>query len=174
MKTYLTSTCFTSKHFSYRDSDIDNWLPKEMPVLEDKPITIYKTKSNQTFKEMFQDAIRTDTEEVIRNYCFSLQQIEKMCEDNDKRLDKDWWNFFPVTDGKNVFVLLVSWNGGRWRVRVGRLGHDDVWLAGFQLFLRNAPVPLPSPDTLTASKNVLGAPCPNCGKLVRIELSKQN
>jgi hypothetical protein len=148
MKTYKVSNCFKSKIFGYRDSDIDSWLPVELPIAQGKAVsTIYKTKSGQTFKDMFAEN-GLNAEADIIPCCYSLQEVENMCEENNSNLlDNGYVNFFPITDGSKVFVLFVNRRGGQWDVYVYRLDNDDEWDADRQLFLRN--VKLGDSDSLT-------------------------
>lgn len=154
MKSYKVADTFKSSIFEYRDSDIDNWLPKELGVLERGVSTIYKTKSGQTFVEMFADN-GLKTEKDIIPYCYSLQEIEAMCDRTDSNLLYNGYaNFFPVTDGKEVFVLHVLRDGGRWYVYIRRLDCDYVWDADYRLFLRNFDTLKCDSETLTLEKRV--------------------
>ena len=134
-KSYSPSDCFKGKNIYYRDSDIDNWLPKEMPAIPEGDTKMFVTKSEQTFKQMFKDF--TGSEEIKDEHIFSLKQIEAILEEPEKyELQTNGYaNFFPIS--KEYMLCAYRDDDGQWPAFVDRLDRDRRWYADRRLLLRN-------------------------------------
>lgn len=137
-----TKDCF--KDFTWRDADIDAWLPKNQKDSLVGKITSHKLQVPLTFLEMAQRFIGTTDIEKIKEHTLSLPMIDVLVkkqengEDVGLRTD-GYANFFFVenADG-SVSVLGVYRYDGGWYARVGRLGCGFGWDAGRCLLLRNS------------------------------------
>lgn len=150
MKTYKVKKCFQS--FGYRDSDLDSWLSKELPIVEDGKVSYKTLEKDMTFKEMVQEFLGSTDIEVIKNHSFSLQQIEKMTKDPEKYrlLTNGYANIFLIIDGDKVFGLSVL-RRDDWRVFICSFGYVGVWSPGRRFFSRNSPLESKTLGTLDTS-----------------------
>lgn len=143
----LTKDCFISKIFYYRDSDLDNWLPKKQ-IATPGELSVFKTEKDMTFQEMYDEH---------KSESVSLVDIENLIERQDGGEDvglrtDGWANFFFVKnkDG-NVSVVFVRRPDCQWHVHVRRLDSDFRWYAEYHVFVRNCILetkPLSPSDTL--------------------------
>jgi len=143
MKTYLVKDTFKDKSIAWRDSDLDNYLAKELPMLpKARSISYSDLTRGITFKEIAKEFIGSDDIEKVKPHCFSLQEIEKMLVKKDKQLlTNGYSNIFFVESNGKVFGLRADWRGdwsGRgWYVRVRRFDNGLGWFAGYRFFSRN-------------------------------------
>ncbi|MHB8674636.1 MAG: hypothetical protein ACYDAK_13295 [Candidatus Limnocylindrales bacterium] len=139
----LTKNCF--KGFSYRDPDIDTWLPKKQPALSGT-ITVIQLKKEMTFLEMAKEYFGTTDVEEIKKHTLTLPMVEELIKNHESELKTDGWgNFFLVESNDGVSVAYVIRVDSRWNANVRRLDGDNRWDAGFRLLVRG----LEPTDTLS-------------------------
>lgn len=150
-----TKDCFTDKsRYAYRDSDLDNWLPKDQKKASACTIATLALKKDWTFAEAAIAVldigagmnIKTMGEALIGNgHTMTLAQAEEMVEatergDKTKMRTDGFGNFFFVETGREEDPVSVGdvIRGGRVCCAfVRRLGSDYRWRAGRRLLVRN-------------------------------------
>lgn len=162
--------------WSYVDSDFKNWgTDKAGPKTKEAKFAVLEMDKDGTFKQIF-DSINPDTDSMV----MSQEQIIHFCENNkDKFHDSYYANFFLFKVGSQFFVARVRVRGdGSLEVHIGRLSYDSGWYAERRHRVVVPQLALDPSETMTLSPSDtqtlcdLGAPCPNCGELVRIKFSK--
>jgi len=150
-----TDKCFTGKRWSYRDGDIDRWLPAQQCTQAACSTGVYQLQNSQgtTFREMAATALKIGSGSALdllakalkeQKLTFTLSAIEQLVErqesGEDTGLRTDGYaNFFFVEDSNgSVSVLNVNRNNGRWDANVSRLVKGDRWDAEDRLLLRNS------------------------------------
>ena len=150
-----TGKCFTGERWSYRDGDIDRWLPTAQPEQAACQVGVYQLQNTAgtTFREMAAAALEVGPGTSLdllakalkeQGLTFTLPAIEQLVdrqedgEDVGLRTD-GYANFFFVenSDG-SVSVLYVRRCGGGWCGYVNRLDDGSRWSAGSRLLLRNS------------------------------------
>lgn len=146
-----TKDCFTNKKiFGYRDSDLDNWLPKNQPDETEGKFSAQQLTQNSTFKQTTESflGVSGDIDFLAKTlkdlgHITTLPVIESLIERQEAGEDvglltNGWANFFFVEDKDgNVSVVYAYRDGRQWYVIVYRLGDDDVWIDGSRFFFRN-------------------------------------
>lgn len=155
-----TADCFMKKlRYSYRDSDMDNWLPENQSEQPESHFLVQELGQNAKFRqavESFRQAVESFLVLVQTGDIKNLSQLLKDCDHittlptiesfiewqeagDDFGLRTDgWWNLFFV-ENKNGSVLFVRVGryGGRWSVSAVPLDDANVWCAGDRFFFRD-------------------------------------
>ena len=147
--------CLTGKRWTYRDGDIDRWLPTAQPEQAACQVGVYQLQNTAgtTFREMAAAALKVGPGTSLdllakalkeQGLTFTLPAIEQLVdrqedgEDVGLRTD-GYVNFFFVEDSDgSVSVLYVNRDDGRWRAYVYRLDYGNMWSADNRLLLRNS------------------------------------
>lgn len=148
-----TRNCFTGKLWSYRDTNLDNWLPAEQAGQSEGIVSVYQLGEAVTSREMAAKAVGLGAgtsldllAKALREggHTFTLPAIEQMVdkqeagENVDLRTD-GYANFAFVEDANgSVSVVVFVRSGGRLFVNLNRLDCDRRWDAGNRLLLRNS------------------------------------
>lgn len=149
--TKKTADCFTNrKRYTYRDSDLDNWLPKNQKEQMGANFLVQELNQQATFLQAVQeylgmqgDVATLSQQLKIRNCITTLPTIESLIGQQeiggDVGLRTDGYtNFFFVEDKDgSVSVVFALRFGGRWDVRVFRLDFGLLWIVGCRFFFRN-------------------------------------
>lgn len=158
-----TKDCFKYKNISYRDDDLDTFLPEEQKDLELGSVKSFPM--GMTFLEACEKYAGTKDEKELLKYAFTLVHIESMLEQPERyELKTDGYsNLFLVENNEGgVSVVSARQLDVQWLVRVDRLGDDDEWLGGGHFFFRN--LTLENSDTLTLAQAI--EICKKAGLLV--------
>lgn len=122
--------------FAYRDPDFDNWLPQELPGVEEGEASAFELAIPITFQEMA-------TAKGGIGKTWGLGQIEKVIRDcergkNPLKLRTDnYANFFFIKTGDDFFAVGAGRRSGGWYVSVRRFGDSGRWGVGSRVFPRN-------------------------------------
>lgn len=145
-----TRDCFTGPLYSFRDGDLDNWLPKNQTAGKAGEFSVQQLTELLQYIEIFgavtgarQDVQSISKSLIAKDQVWNLQQIEDMIERQEKGdevglLTNGYVNFFPVLNSEGtVSVVHADRYAGRWYVNVRRLDDDFRWSAGRRVFVRN-------------------------------------
>ncbi len=150
-----TAKCFSDSRYAYRDTDFDNWLPKNQPNADACVITTLAPSRDWTFAEVAATVlgiggVGTDIkllgEALIENgHTMTLAQTEEMVEKTEAGektgMKTDGYGnfcFVETSDPKNpVSVGSVYRVRREWRADVVRLDFGFRWVAVNRLLVRN-------------------------------------
>src|SRR3989344_8146451 len=141
VKSQKTAGCFTTARYSYRDSDLNKFLPENQPDQAGSQFGVLGLTEPATLKEFVESVLGTQgglktPAKLIkeRGLTTTLPTIEALVErqegGEDIGLRTDGWaNFFFVDNegGKGVSVVLVCRRGVRWSVCQFSLGYGGRW-----------------------------------------------
>ncbi len=108
------------------DSDFTIWELNETGVpTPETLLAVYEMANNATFIQMFTE-LSPDLDKLV----MTQSQIIRFCEKHPTWFRQGGYATFFLTKIKGeYFVVNVRVRADGWRVVVGRLGHDGVWLA---------------------------------------------
>lgn len=153
-----TRACMSDKKvWSYRDSDIDSWLPSDQPTQLAGVIGVYQLqKEGTTFREMAASVLKVALDTPIaelakllkeRGHTTTAAAVEEMVKrqeaGEDMGLRTDGWANFAFVENADgsVSVLYVDRDVRRWRANVLRLSYVPRWYAENRVLVRNSDTP---------------------------------